>query len=197
MEYSTPPEGDTETKTRARRRRWPLALLPAAVALELAAHGNQRAAQRLLDRLSASHAELETASQGRSDALSMARTYYLSGAYAKALPIYDSVFRAHPRCLDCEGMVGVMAARRGDRATADLHARALSANDVVSRPFQFGRALLWRARIANLLGDRTSAASLLTAAFANGLEFDVMTHTDPDLVRLNPDSIYRAFALIR
>ena len=90
-----------------------------------------------------------------------------------------------------------MAARRGDRATAELHARALSAKEFTTRRFQFGRGLFWRARIANLLGDRSSAASLLTAAFANGLEYDVMMHTDPDLARLDIDSIYRAFALVR
>jgi len=47
VEYSTPSEGDTETKTRARRRRWPLALLPAAAGLQLAAG----AAPSLVERL--------------------------------------------------------------------------------------------------------------------------------------------------
>lgn len=47
MEYSTPPEGDTETKTRARRRRWPLALLPAAGALQLAASASPPLVERL------------------------------------------------------------------------------------------------------------------------------------------------------
>ena len=47
MEYSTPPEGDTETKTRARRRRWPLALLPAAAALQLAASASPPLVERL------------------------------------------------------------------------------------------------------------------------------------------------------
>jgi len=47
VEYSTPPEGATETKTRARRRRWPLALLPAAVALELAVAASPPLVERL------------------------------------------------------------------------------------------------------------------------------------------------------
>jgi hypothetical protein len=47
VEYSTPPEGDTEAKTRARRRRWSLALLPAAVALELAASASPPLVERL------------------------------------------------------------------------------------------------------------------------------------------------------
>ena len=167
------------------------------VALELSAHGNSAAAQRLLDRLSVSYAQLETGGQSHSDPLSTARTYYLAGDYAKALPIYDSVFRAHPRCIDCVGMLGVIAARRGDRVAADRSARTLATDDFMSRRYQFGRALLWRSRIANLLGDRSAASALLTSAFANGLEFDVMTHADPDLARLRPDSVYRAFALVR
>ena len=37
MEYSTPLVGDTESGTSARRRRWPLALLPVAIGLQLGA----------------------------------------------------------------------------------------------------------------------------------------------------------------
>ena len=47
MEYSTALEGDTETKTRAPRQRWPLALLPVAVALELAASASPPLVERL------------------------------------------------------------------------------------------------------------------------------------------------------
>jgi len=47
VEYSTPLEGDTEAKTRARRRRWSLALLPAAVAAELAASASPPLVERL------------------------------------------------------------------------------------------------------------------------------------------------------
>jgi hypothetical protein len=47
VEYSTPPAGDTETKTRARRRRWPLALLPAAAALQLVASASPPLVERL------------------------------------------------------------------------------------------------------------------------------------------------------
>ena len=47
MEYSTLPEGDTETKARARRRWWPLALLPVAVGLQLAASSSPLLVERL------------------------------------------------------------------------------------------------------------------------------------------------------
>ena len=64
----------------------------------------------------------------------------------------------------------------------------------MDRKFTFGRALLWRARIANALGDHASGRSLLALAFATGLELDVMTHVAPDLTGVAVDSIYWAFA---
>ena len=127
------------------------------VALELSAHGNDKAAQRLLDRLSASYAQLETGSLSRSDPLSVARTYYLFGDYAKALPIYDSVFRAHPRCLDCEGIA--RRPRRAARRSRDLRiacARVGGEGSSRGRTSSVGRSS-GGARIANLLGDRSSA----------------------------------------
>ena len=124
--------------------------------------------------------------------LSAARTYYLAGEDAKAARIYDSVYQHHPTCSDCVGILGVLAARRGDRAAADRYARALV--DAKWPAFQFGRPLLWQSRIAGTLGDRKQASALLASAFQQGLEFDVMTHADPDLLAIRPDSIYRAFA---
>ena len=47
MEYSTPPEDDADAKTRARSRRWPWALLPVAVGLQLAASASPRLVERL------------------------------------------------------------------------------------------------------------------------------------------------------
>jgi hypothetical protein len=54
-----------------------------------------------------------------------------------------------------------------------------------------------RGAVSCSVSDGSSASALLTADFANGLEFDVMTHTDPDLLPLRRDSIYPAFALVR
>jgi hypothetical protein len=50
VEYSTPPEGDTETKPRARRRRWPLALLPAAAALHIVSFSSPALVERAYSR---------------------------------------------------------------------------------------------------------------------------------------------------
>jgi hypothetical protein len=47
-------------------------------------------------------------------------------------------------------------------------------------------------RIAGARGDRELAAARLTSAFAAGSEFDILTHTDPDLFAINPDSVFGA-----
>jgi hypothetical protein len=66
VEYSTPPEDDTETKTRARSGRWPLALLPAAVGLQLAAATSPSLVERLYsERLYRAVATTFAASLGR------------------------------------------------------------------------------------------------------------------------------------
>jgi DNA-binding SARP family transcriptional activator len=162
------------------------------VALELRAHGHEAASRELLRNLIASYSRVESSREHGVSPLSSARTYYLAGEDAKAVAIYDSVYRRHPSCSDCAGVLGVLAARRGDRAAADRYSDALG--NAESSTFQFGRPLLWQSRIAGTLGDRRRASALLVSAFQKGLEFDVMTHADPDLLAIRPDSIYRAFA---
>ena len=66
MEYSTALESVTETKARARRRWWPLALLPAAVGLQLAASTSPSLVERLYsERLYRVVAAVFAASLGR------------------------------------------------------------------------------------------------------------------------------------
>jgi DNA-binding SARP family transcriptional activator len=162
------------------------------VALELRAHGHEAASRELLDRLAATYAQPESSRDRSVDPLSVARTYYLAGEDGRATAIYDSVYRRHPNCSDCAGALGVLAARRGDRLAVERYSRVLSGAE--DSRFQFGRALLWESRIANTLGDRDRASALLVSAFRRGLEFDIMTHADPDLRAIKPDSIYRRFA---
>jgi len=45
-------------------------------------------------------------------------------------------------------------------------------------------------------GNVAEAMALEAAAFAGGAEFDVMTHADPDLRGVRPDSIYRVFVRV-
>ena len=155
-------------------------------AMELEAHGHDASA--LLARM---------AEPSRTGPLSAAYTMYLRRDYAGALAIYDSIRVATPKCADCVGITGVVAARMNDTSTALRRAAELAAVNVAARPHLYGRHHLWQARIANVLGDRVAASRHLIDAFAAGFALDVMTHADPDLAGLNPDSLYRAYSQAR
>ncbi|GJG89505.1 hypothetical protein tb265_46860 [Gemmatimonadetes bacterium T265] len=87
------------------------------------------------------------------------------------------------------GRLGTIAARTGDRAAAArVDARLAAARG----PYLFGRAALWRARIAALLGNRPTAVALLERAVSEGESMALPDrgvrganfHTDPDLAGL-------------
>ena len=170
----------------------PMALRQAA--LELAAHGNNAAARRVLamtrDWYDSRPAADRTTLAYR---VGLARTAYLADDRGEAARLYGAILADHPRCIDCVGALGVLAARSGNSAGADSSRTALES---VRRRFLFGRPLEWQARIAAASGDLARAASLQSAAYASGAEFDVMTHADPDRRAIRPDSIYRAFARV-
>jgi hypothetical protein len=160
-------------------------------ALELAAHGNPAAARRVLERLRAWYASRPQSEHSTLPyQLGLARTAYLADDRRIATRLYAQVLREHPACIDCMGALGVLAARSGDKKGAT---HSLTLLRQIQRPFLFGRPLEWQARIAAASGDLADAVALQSAAFASGAEFDVMTHADPDLRAVRPDSVYRSF----
>jgi hypothetical protein len=122
-----------------------------------------------------------------------ARTLYLDDDRKQARAAYSELLRLHPKCLDCVGAIGVLAARDHDRVVADSSVARLTS---ATLPYQFGRNLMWLARISAAFGDREGAALHLNSAFAAGAEFDVLTHADADLRSIKPDSAYRVFARV-
>jgi hypothetical protein len=175
--------GDTDPLTTLRQ-----------VALELHAHGSAAAARATLGAVRSWYEARPMNARSTIEWQSgYGRTLYLTDDRAGARGIYDSLSRAHPRCLDCVGAIGVLAARDRDTATVRTTLAVLAAAD---GPFLLGRNVLWQSRIAAALGDTGRAAVLLHAAFSAGVEFDVMTHADMELARIRPDSVYRRFARI-
>ena len=77
--------------------------------------------------------------------------------------------------MDYLGYVGAVAARQGNRVQALRVAQTL---ERVTRPYLFGRPIVWRARIAALLGERDGAVALLREAFAKGYPHAHALHTD-------------------
>lgn len=76
------------------------------------------------------------------------------------------------------GGLGVMAARRGDRAEALRFAGLI---DSLRGPYDFGEGTVWRAAIAAQLGDLQTGTALLRQALAEGLFVMGDLLTRPDL----------------
>src|SRR2546426_8721348 len=129
------------------------------VALDLAAHGDSVAARLALARTLAWHASRPAAEQAQ-DALRFerAQAYYAAGYADSARAIAADLASAHPMHEQYAGLLGVLAAQRGDRAEAARLDRLLI---TLERPLGRGQALYWRACIAALLGGRDPAGDLL------------------------------------
>jgi len=96
-----------------------------------------------------------------------ATTLVRFGRLEEARRIIEQQLAENPNSIGFRGYLGVVAARMGDRETADAVDRQLAALD---EPYLFGNQFAWRARIAAVLGERELAVGLLTTAFAGGLE---------------------------
>jgi DNA-binding SARP family transcriptional activator/TolB-like protein len=152
--------------------------LMVTAARELRAHGRPDAARALLER------SLEWyRAQGPGGAIgdprpSIASVLYELGRWDDAGEAFAALAAGSPENVAFQGYLGVIAARRGDRAEAERV--ALWLRDL-ERPYLHGQHALWRARIAAVLGQHDQAVDLLRDAFAQGVPHHVVHHTDPDL----------------
>ena len=82
-----------------------------------------------------------------------------------------------------QGVLGVLAARRGDRAEAQRIDQWLAG---LSRPYLSGYPTYYRAQIAAVLGDSNRAVELLRDAIAQGAmdPWDHL-HSEPGLAALH------------
>src|SRR2546428_10465800 len=125
------------------------------VALDLAAHGDSTAARMALGRLLAWHASRPAAEQAEESLrFERALTHYAAGHADSARAIVAALALSHPRNERDAGLLGALAAQRGDRTEAARIDRVLVA---VERPLGRGQATYWRACIAALLGERATA----------------------------------------
>jgi len=155
------------------------------IALDLAAHGDSAAARAVLGRLLAWHASRPAAEQAtESSRFERAQTHYAAGHADSARAIAAELARAHPQNEQYAGLLGVLAAQRGDRAEAARVDRLLVA---LERPLGRGRATYWRACIAALLGERDTAVDLLARALDAGYVYQVRflnAHMEPSFAAL-------------
>ena len=133
-------------------------------ALELATHGHEREGRAVLDRemawLASRPAEEQTNDYVRFE---WAQTLYAAGFGDSARRVAEPLARAHPRNANYLGLIGVLAAQRGDRSQAEQTDSALRA---LEEPLS--TAAFWRAGIAARLGDRARAVAFLSRARSEG-----------------------------
>jgi hypothetical protein len=148
--------------------------------MELRAHGHAAAARQAFRRaVAAAHARA-AAAPGDADAqATLVEVLYVTDD-PEAGRMLTRLSADRARCAGCQGALGVLAARAGDRAASARAAAALAARG--PKP----GALLWRARIAAALGERTAAAALVREAVARGFAYDGLTHADTELGALFP-----------
>ena len=92
--------------------------------------------------------------------------------------------RAHPQNEQYVGLLGVLAAQRGDQAAAEIDERLAG----LQRQYGRGQTTFWRACIAAQLGRRDEAVTLLRRALAEGYVFNGLfflgAHLEPSFAAL-------------
>jgi DNA-binding SARP family transcriptional activator/TolB-like protein len=159
-------------------------------ALELRAHGRTEAAGWVLRRAIEWH-ESRAAGDGidARGRYSLARLMYRSGRWTEAQRLFEALRAEEPGATDYLGYLGVIAARRGDRAGAQQIAETLR---TLGLPYLLGKNTYWRARIAALLGEQERAVELLAQAQSEGTGYIVQYHREADFESLRDYPPFRA-----
>jgi tetratricopeptide (TPR) repeat protein len=164
-----------------------LAPLQRQAGTELLAHGFTAAGTALL-RACLDRVLGLPASDVSNARLFLAEVYALVGERDDAERLVRAIAAEQPDLLAAQGLLGTLAARRGDSVEA---ARVSSWLATLERPGLRGANTFWRARIAAQLGDEEGAVRLLRQAFSEGtLIWDVM-HAQPDFGALGDHPAFR------
>jgi tetratricopeptide (TPR) repeat protein len=150
--------------------RLPLVNTPGRVdfeaALELQAHGHPEAGRTAAERAVSWYRAQRSEAQGQPEyRYPLGRALELLGEYGQADSLMRGLVAEDPGNVDYLGVLGVLAARRGDRAEAQGIDRELAG---MTLPYLTGFPTYYRAEIAAVLGDRERAVELLRDAIAHG-----------------------------
>jgi serine/threonine-protein kinase len=156
------------------------------ISLDLAAHGDRDAARVALARTLAWHASQPPTEQATEyNRFERAQTYYAAGYADSAREITEQLVGVHPQTEQYAGLLGVLAAQRGDREAASGIAKRLAGQE---RMYERGQASYWRACIAATLGQRDEAVELLRRALTEGYVFNSLfflsAHLEPSFSTL-------------
>jgi tetratricopeptide (TPR) repeat protein len=164
------------------------AIVMRVAGLELRAHGEAAAGQRLLERSAEWYAS-RPAAQRNQYRLALATALYLAGRFGDSEAVFRELLQAYPEHVEVNAYLGLLAARRGDRAEAERVAGWLRDLD---RPYLFGASTRWRALIAAQLGQPDVAVQLLHEAMSQGQQYTPALHVERDLEPLRGYGPFRA-----
>ena len=159
--------------------------------LELRAHGHPEESRAIVDRAIAwyrSRLESDPRSQLLQEGLGGA--LYAANRWDDAGRVFNVLAQHDPKNVDYQGYLALIAARQGRRGDAVAAAGRLAK---LNEPYLFGRATLWRARLAAQLGDRDAAISFFHQSLAEGRPFGIGIHRDIDLEPLGDVPSFREF----
>ena len=145
-------------------------------ATELRAHGDaaasRRAAQRTLEWLSSAQAAALRSSPPALRAVAL----FLADRLDDAGALADTMLATMPADPNALGILGLLAARRGDRTAAE---RRLAELALLPPQGPGGSAFRWRVGIMAALGDEAGAMALLGEAMSKGWTSSGEAHRDP------------------
>jgi hypothetical protein len=163
------------------------------IALDLAVHGDTVGARTMLEHLLRWHASRPAPEQATEKLrFERAQTYFAAGHADSARVITEQLHRARPQSEQYAGLLGALAARRGDRAEAGRIDRLLAS---LERPLGRGQATYWRACMAALLGDHDRAVDLLARVLDAGYVYQVRyldVHIEPSFSALRTHPRFQA-----
>ncbi|MCX6143033.1 MAG: serine/threonine-protein kinase [Ignavibacteriales bacterium] len=162
-------------------------------ARELRAHGFTEASRDVLEKALTWY-RTRTPDQLKTLRYGLGQTLYLASQFAEAQKTFEELVKESPDNIDYHGYLGVLAARRGDRAEA---IKASSWLENQNRPYLYGAPLVWRASIAAVSSDQERAVMLLREAFAQGAEYGIEWHRDPDLESLRDYGPYKELMKVK
>jgi tetratricopeptide (TPR) repeat protein len=143
-------------------------------AMELRAHGYPQAAHEYADKVVEWYRNRPASMDVRGY---LAFGLYIAENWEEAQTVYEQLAVEYPENIDYLGYLGALAARKGEGEKAMNISEKLKRID---RPYLFGQHICWRARIAALLGEREQAMELLQESIAQGKEFGINIHRNPD-----------------
>jgi tetratricopeptide (TPR) repeat protein len=152
------------------------------LAEEARAHGHGSAASEIVDRALEWYDEQpEESRAGAAGRMLRGQLLCLRADWDEAAAVFAALAADSVEIVDVLGYQGVIAARRGDIASARRLARDLAE---LQLPRLNGTNTYWRACVAALLGDKDEAVALLQRAFSEGLGYGIWIHRDIDFESL-------------